>query len=67
MRLFVQQRSSLLAELGWLAFFFATFVLLVYAFNIFVVPHHFNDKIAVVLSAIIAGVLMIAVRARWPR
>ncbi len=67
MRSFVQQRSSLLAEFGWLAFFFAIFVLLVYAFNIFVVPHHFNDKIAIMLSAIIAGIVMIATRARWRR
>ncbi|MBV8639254.1 MAG: hypothetical protein JO322_14340 [Candidatus Eremiobacteraeota bacterium] len=67
MRSFVQQRSSLLAEFGWLAFFFAMFVVLVYAFNLFVVPHHFNDKIAIVLSALIAGIVMIAVRARWRR
>jgi hypothetical protein len=67
MRFFVQQRSSLLAEFGWLAFFFAIFVVLVYAFNLWVVPHHFNDKIAVMLAAIIAGVVMIAVRARWRR
>jgi hypothetical protein len=67
MRSFVQQRSSLLVEFGWLAFFFAIFVLLVYAFNIFIVPHHFNDKIAIVISAIIAGIVMIAVRARWRR
>lgn len=67
MRSFVQQRSSLLTEFGWLAFFFAMFVVLVYAFNLFIVPHHFNDKIAVMLAAIIAGVVMIAVRARWRR
>lgn len=67
MRSFVQQRSSLLTEFGWLAFFFAIFVVLVYAFNLFIVPHHFNDKIAVMLAAIIAGVVMIAVRARWRR
>jgi hypothetical protein len=60
----VQQRSSVLAELGWLALFFAVFVVLVYAFNIFVVPHHFNDKIAITIAAIIAGLVMIALRAR---
>jgi hypothetical protein len=58
----VQQRSSILAEVGWLAYFFAVFVALVYAFNIWVVPHHFNDKIAVALSAGIAAVTMIATR-----
>jgi divalent metal cation (Fe/Co/Zn/Cd) transporter len=63
----VQQRSSVLAELGWLALFFAVFVVLVYAFNIFVVPHHFNDKIAIAIAAIIAGLVMIALRARSAR
>lgn len=67
MRSFVQHRSPLLTEFAWLAFFFALFVALVYAFNLWVVPHHFNDKVAVMLSAIIAGIIMIAVRARWQR
>jgi cell division protein FtsW (lipid II flippase) len=63
----VQPRSSILAELGWLAYFFAVFVILVYIFNIFVVPHHFNDRIADVLAAGLAGVIMIGTRARWRR
>jgi len=63
----VQQRSSIVAEIAWLAYFFAIFVVLVYAFNIFVVPHHFNDKIAILLAAIIAAIIMIATRARWRR
>lgn len=61
----MQPRSSILAELGWLAYFFVIFVILVYVFNIFVVPHHFNDRIADVLAAVLAGVIMIATRARW--
>ncbi|HEV7178547.1 MAG TPA: hypothetical protein VGN11_01650 [Candidatus Baltobacteraceae bacterium] len=61
----MQQRLSLLAEFGWLAFFLVVFALLVYAFNLFVVPHHFNDRIAIVISAIIAGVVMIAARAKY--
>ncbi|MHB8147592.1 MAG: hypothetical protein ACYDGM_10095 [Vulcanimicrobiaceae bacterium] len=61
------QRSSILTEIAWLAFFFAIFVVCVYAFNIFVVPHHFNDKVAIVLSAIIAGLTMMFVRARSTR
>ena len=63
----MQPRSTILAELGWLALFFAVFVVLVYAFNIFVVPHHFNDKIAITIAAIIAGLVMIALRARKMR
>jgi hypothetical protein len=63
----VQQRSSILAEIAWLAYFFAIFIILVYAFNIFVVPHHFNDRVADVLAAGIAAIVMIATRARWRR
>ncbi len=58
------QRSSILTEIAWLAFFFAIFVVFVYAFNIFVVPHHFNDKVAIVLSAILAGLAMMSAR-KW--
>ncbi len=63
----MQKRSSILTEIGWLAYFLASFVILVYAFNIFVVPHHFNDRIADVLAAVIAALLMIVTRAKWRR
>lgn len=43
------------------------FVALVYAFNIVLVPHHFNDKIAIMIAAILAGLAMIAARAKWRR
>lgn len=65
--LLVQQRSSILAEVGWLAYFIAVFVILVYAFNILLVPHHFNDKIADVMAGLFAGIAMIVTRARWRR
>jgi uncharacterized membrane-anchored protein len=61
-----QRRSSVLAEIGWLAYFFTVFVVLVYLAVMFVVPHHFNDKIAITLAGLIAGVVMIATRA-WLR
>lgn len=60
------QRSSVLVEIGWLAYFFVIFVILVYLAVIFVVPHHFNDKIAITLAGLIAGIAMIATRA-WLR
>jgi hypothetical protein len=63
----VQSRSSILAEIGWLAYFLAVFALLVYLLNIFVVPHHFNDKVADVLAGVFAAIAMIATRARWRR
>jgi thiol:disulfide interchange protein len=63
----VQQRSSILAEFGWLAYFLAVFALLVYVFNIFVVPHHFNYIVANVLAGGVAAIVMIVTRTRWRR
>lgn len=58
-----QPRSSILVEIGWLAYFLAVFVIAVYAMVLFVVPHHFNDKIAITLAGCFAAVVMIATRA----
>ncbi|HZV77933.1 MAG TPA: hypothetical protein VFF63_09275 [Candidatus Babeliales bacterium] len=58
-----QPPSSIAAEIGWLAYFFAIFISLVYLSVRFVVPHHFNDKIAIALAAIFAGLILIATRA----
>jgi uncharacterized membrane protein len=66
-----QPPSSVSAEVGWLAFFLVVFAAAVYLFVRSLVPHHFNDKIAIALAAIFAGLIMIAVRAwftgRWRR
>lgn len=58
-----QHRSSILAELGWLVYFIVVFVAAVYALVGLLVPHHFNDKIAIALAAIFAGLVMIGTRA----
>ena len=58
-----QQRSSVLAEVGWLVYFIAVFVVAVYALVGLLVPHHFNDKIAIALAAMFAGLVMIGTRA----
>jgi uncharacterized membrane protein YraQ (UPF0718 family) len=63
----VQKKSTILAEIGWLGLFFLVFVAAVYLLNIYLVPHHFNDKIAIVFAGLIAAVVMITVRARWHR
>jgi hypothetical protein len=62
----VQQRSSILAEIGWLAYFFAIFVAALYVMIIFVVPHHFNVTVAIALAGFIAALGMIGTRA-WQR
>ena len=63
--------SSILTELGWLAFFLVVFVASVYVLVRSLVPHHFNDKIAVALAAMFAGLVMIGTRAwasaKWRR
>ena len=61
----VKQRSSVLVEIGWLAYFLAVFAVFVYLMVLFVVPHHFNDKVAITLAGIFAGIVMIATRARF--
>ncbi|MGA8576588.1 MAG: hypothetical protein WB609_13010 [Candidatus Cybelea sp.] len=64
-------RSSIAAEIAWLAYFLLVFVAAVYLFVRSLVPHHFNDKIAIVLAAIFAGLIMIGTRVwvarRWRR
>jgi hypothetical protein len=56
-------KSSIASEIGWLAFFLVVFVAAVYLLVRSLVPHHFNDKIAIVLAAIFAGLMMIFTRA----
>lgn len=63
----MQKRSSVLTEIGWLAYFILVFVVLVYLLNIFVVPHHFNDKVAAVIAGVFAALAMIFTRARVAR
>ncbi|MBV8373364.1 MAG: hypothetical protein JOZ58_20020 [Acetobacteraceae bacterium] len=56
-------RSSIRAEIGWLVYFVVIFVAMVYLLVALLVPHHFNDKIAIALAALFAGLVLIATRA----
>ena len=58
-----QPPSSISAEIGWLAFFLVVFAGTVYLLVRLLVPHHFNDKVAIMLAAIFAGLVMIFARA----
>lgn len=62
-----QPPSSIRAEIRWLAFFVAIFVATVYLMVRLVVPHHFNDKVAIMLAAIFAGLVLILTRAWFAR
>lgn len=56
-------KSSAGRETLWLLFFLAIFFVYAFLMIRFVVPHHFNDRIAVTIAAIAAALTMIAVRA----
>ena len=60
-------KSSISVELGWLLYFLVVFAAAVYLLVRFLVPHHFNDKIAIMLAAIFAGLVLIVTRARFAR
>jgi uncharacterized membrane-anchored protein len=55
--------SSVGRELLWLLVWAVIFIFFTVMLLRFVVPHHFNDRIAVMISAIVSGVAMIALRA----
>jgi hypothetical protein len=57
-----QRRSSIATESAWLAYFLFVFIAAVYLLLRYLVPHHFNDKVAVMLAAIAAGLVMIGTR-----
>lgn len=57
-----QRPSNVRNELGWLALFVAIFIVITYALLRFVVPLHFNDRVAITISAILSGIIWIGLR-----
>lgn len=66
-----QRGSSLSGEIAWLVYFLFVFAVTAYLLLRDLVPHHFNDKVAVMLAAIFAGLVWIGTRAyvgtKWRR
>ena len=62
-----RSESSIGRELLWLLVWIVIFAFCEFMLLKFVVPHHFNDRIAVMIAAIISGVAMIALRAYFTR
>jgi uncharacterized membrane-anchored protein len=62
-----RSESSVGRELLWLLVWLAIFVFVTVLMLKFVVPHHFNDRVAVMISAIVSGLAMIALRAKLTR
>ena len=58
-----RSQSSIGQELVWLFVWLVIFVAITVLMLKYVVPHHFNDRIAVMISAIVSGLAMIALRA----
>ena len=54
--------SSPAREFLWLLLFLVIFAVLAVALIKFVMPHHFNDRIAIMLAGIVAALIMIALR-----
>lgn len=59
----MQPRSSVGNELLWLLYFLVMLTVLEYLMLRFVVPTGFNDRVAVMVAALIAGVAWIVLRA----
>jgi hypothetical protein len=59
----VQPRSSVGRELLWLLLFLAMLAVLEYVMLRFVVPTGFNDRVAIKIAAIVAGLGWIVARA----
>jgi hypothetical protein len=58
-----RSHSTIGQELLWLLAWLVIFVVFTVLLLKFLVPHHFNDRIAIVISAIISSVVWIALRA----
>ncbi|HEV2262597.1 MAG TPA: hypothetical protein VGR69_09965 [Candidatus Rubrimentiphilum sp.] len=63
----VRSQSSIGRELLWLLFFFVLFIAISALWVPYASAHHFNDRIAIVLSGLVSALLMIAIRARVER
>ncbi len=58
-------QSSIGQELVWLLIFLAIFAAVTAIFLRYAATHHFNDRIAIAISAIFSGLIVIALRARY--
>ncbi|MBV9272226.1 MAG: hypothetical protein JO165_14115 [Candidatus Eremiobacteraeota bacterium] len=59
-----RNQSSVGEELRWFGLWLLVFVVVTYLMLRLVVPHHFNDRVAIMIAGILAAVAMIALRAR---
>jgi len=58
----VRRRSSIGQELLWLLLFLAVFGVIAALAVSYAASHHFNDRIAILLAALAAGLVTIALR-----
>ena len=62
-----RNQSSVAQELGWFGLWVALFVVAMLLMRWLVVPHHFNETIAIMIAGIVSAIAMIALRARLSR
>jgi hypothetical protein len=59
----VRRRPSTVGqEIFWFLLWLAVFVAIALAMLRYVVPHHFNDRIAILIAALLAGLIIIGLR-----
>jgi len=59
-----RNQSSVGQELRWFGLWLVLFVVVMTLLRVLLVPHGFNETVAIVLSGILTGIAMIALRAR---
>jgi glucan phosphoethanolaminetransferase (alkaline phosphatase superfamily) len=60
-----RRQTSIGQELVWLLIFFAIFVAVAAIVLRLAAAQHFNDRIAVTIAALLVGLIIIALRARF--
>ena len=58
----VRNATTVGSELRWLLLFLLIFITFTVIMLKFVVPHHFNDRIAIAIAALAAGIVFIGLR-----
>lgn len=59
-----RNQSSVGEELRWFGLWIVLFVVVMLLMRVFVVPHGFNETVAIMIAGILSAVAMIAIRAR---
>ncbi len=59
-----RNQSSVGEELRWFGLWIVLFVVVMLLMRVLVVPHGFNETVAIMIAGILSAIAMIAIRAR---